>query len=238
MRGFGRLTAPFKVSGHETQLMASTVYHPAFGQALRYRVDELSDDPAEQVSQTINMMAGYVLEDQNSEAIERDAHEALAKFPDLSAVEAIFRYVKPRVRFAEDVELAAPVQPLYQRQIVETLIRPRDLAVICDSVDCQRQGDCDDFTMYTAALLRSVGIQDVRFVTVKADARVPDEFSHVYVVAYVNGKRIPLDTSHGAYAGWETPNIFGQRKEWSIGAQSFILPLILIAALIGVCLWH
>jgi hypothetical protein len=218
--------------------MSATVYHPAFGQALRYRVDVVSDDPQEQVSQTINMMAEYVVEDWNSPEIEADALQALMENPTVSPIEAVFRFVKKRVVFTSDQQLAAPLQTLYQQPIVETLIRPRDLSVLCSSVQCQRQGDCDDFTMYTAALLHAIGIQDVRFVTVKADGRAPDEFSHVYVVAYHNQERIPLDTSHGYVSGWETPQVFGERKEWPIGASGFLLPLLVLALLIGVCLWQ
>jgi len=218
--------------------MSATVYHPAFGQTLKYRLDEISDNPSEQVAQTINMMAGYVIEDWNSPEIEADARQALQQSPDVSPIEAVFRFVKRRVVFASDEHLAAPVQPFHKRQIVETLIRPRDLSTLCNSGECTRMGDCDDFTMYTAALLHAIGIQDVRFVTVRADGRAPDEFSHVYVIAYHGQERIPLDTSHGYVSGWETPQIFGQPKEWPIGAGGFLLPLIILAVLIGVCLWR
>lgn len=215
----------------------ATVYHPAFGQALRYRLDEVSDDPDEQVAQTINFMSGYVIEDWNSPEIARDAEEALLQNPDVSPIEAVFRYVKSRVRFTQDAQLSAPLQDHYRHPIVETLIRPRDLAVLCDSAACQRQGDCDDFTMYTAALLHAVGVSDVRFATVAADPSHPNEFSHVYVVAYQDGQRIPLDTSHGPRAGWETEQIYAPRKEWRIGAGS-LLPLLALALLIGVFLCH
>ena len=122
---------------YETRLMASTLYHPAFGQVLKYRLDQVSDNPSEQVAQTINMMAGYVVEDWNSPEIEADARQALEQNPNVSPVEAVFRFVKRRIVFTSDESLAAPLQPFHSRQIVETLIRPRDLSVLCSSGQCQ-----------------------------------------------------------------------------------------------------
>ena len=45
-------------------------------------------------------------------------------------------------------------------------------------------GDCDDFSMLTAALLEASGIP-WEFVTVAADRDSPGRFSHVYVRALV-----------------------------------------------------
>ena len=74
-------------------------------------------------------------------------------------------------------------------------------------------GDCDDFSMYLAALLTANGIA-CSFITVAADGHAPDQYSHVYVVAYPDGERVACDASHGKYPGWEVPNAFGKIREW------------------------
>jgi hypothetical protein len=55
-----------------------------------------------------------------------------------------------------------------------------------------------------------------KFVTVAADPRMPGQWSHVYVVAYLGGKRVPLDTSHGDYPGWEASEYVTRRQEWDV----------------------
>jgi hypothetical protein len=75
--------------------------------------------------------------------------------------------------------------------------------------------------MYVAALCESAGIP-CGFVTVAADPADPSQYSHVYAVAYPKDEfgrrvRVPIDASHGEYAGWEVPDRFNKRKEWMIG---------------------
>jgi transglutaminase-like putative cysteine protease len=108
--------------------------------------------------------------------------------------------------------------------VIEVLIRPVDMSELCRDGKCRRTGDCDDYSMYTAALLKAAQV-DVKFATVKADPRQPDRDSHVYVVAYNKDRgRVALDVSHGLYPGWE---VEAQSKtEWDIGAS----PLWLVAA--------
>lgn len=200
-----------------------TISHPAFG-GVPIRMEEtyIPDDPEGQVAATIKLMQRYVLEDATSPAVVHDALEAVGgdvaaeTLTDRQKAEAVFRYVKSRLTFVEDETLTNgfgshnPNAP-----IVEALIRPADMAVMCDGVGCRRVGDCDDFSMYTAALLRSLGLRTA-FVTVAADSSNPGLFSHVYVAAYTkDGQRLALDCSHGAYLGWETEQAT-RIKEWPI----------------------
>jgi hypothetical protein len=83
--------------------------------------------------------------------------------------------------------------------------------------------------MYGAAHLMARGVP-CSFVTVAADDSDPSMYSHVYLAAYPNGQRVPIDLSHGHYPGWETVNRFGKRKEWPIGSGFNFLGLGLLAA--------
>jgi hypothetical protein len=78
-------------------------------------------------------------------------------------------------------------------------------------------GDCDDFSTFIASLLiASHAPIDVYFVTIAADATEPARFSHVYVgVVLPNGDYLPIDASHGAYAGWEH-NVAYRKHFWLV----------------------
>lgn len=214
---------------------AIPVYHPAFLAGVNASALVVPDDPYEQVAATIGLMTRYVVEDSASREVQELAGRLCpAHLSPRQKVEAIFSYVKELVAFTSDENLAAPLAGVWSSKlpIIEVLIRPRDLLEMCRSGGCRRMADCDDFSMLAAALLRACGIRS-SFVTVAADLRDPSRFSHVYVAAYPNGERVPLDTSHGPYAGWEVEA--GHVEEWSIDGG--LLPSLLLLAAGGAATW-
>jgi hypothetical protein len=76
--------------------------------------------------------------------------------------------------------------------------------------------------MLIAALLTAKNIR-CRFVTVAADPSDGyQSFSHVYVAAYAEGRRMPLDASHGSWPGWEVPlKAVGRIREWPVNDDSY-----------------
>lgn len=216
--------------------MRTSLIHPSFGdQVLKVREDYVSEHPDGQIADTIGLMQGYVREDCQAPAVMRDALEAMgtpdwSQLPQRERVSRVFYYVKGKVRFVGDELLAAGTgMEESGPPVVEVLIRPRDMAVLCDKTACQRMGDCDDFAMYTAALLSALGVK-CAFVTVAADESQPQLFSHVYVAAYTDeGERIPLDTSHGPEPGWETERST-RIQEWPI--EGAVSTTFLVAGLV------
>lgn len=106
----------------------------------------------------------------------------------LRQLAALFRFVRDRVMFIGDVAG------------VETLQSPRyTLHTMA--------GDCDDRATLLAALARSIGIPaELRFRVIAANPQFPRSFSHVYVVARLLGRDIPLDpTYHHNGFGFEYP---------------------------------
>lgn len=102
---------------------------------------------------------------------------------------ALFEFTRDRIRYTRD-----PVG-------VELLQTPnRTLRV--------RAGDCDDKSTLLAALLRAIGHPAVvAFRAVAAETSRPGAYSHVYVIARVGGREIPLDpTPPKARMGWQVPN--------------------------------
>lgn len=183
-------------------------YHPGFRSNINYSRFVLSDDPDTAVAQTIGLMCSYVRHDRPHFAtlayqLYGDSMEDFRR--------NTFIWCKRRVRFVQDHVLADALRVPHHasgfvNDVAEVLIRPVDLVRMADA-----QGDCDDFSMLAAAILGAGGVECV-FVTLAADQKAPDQFSHVYLVA----GGVPFDASHGPYVGWEAKNRFGRRQLWSV----------------------
>lgn len=215
---------------------AGSMLHPRLGM-VRYQIHEVSDDPDEQVAATIQLMKQYATEDAKSPAIQQDVQAALRTNDPVGDTFAhLSRGGARGMRFTQDEETGAPFQLDRWRPVIETLIRPRDLARMPAP-----QGDCDDFAMYAAAHLTARGVP-CSFATVAADPSHPNEYSHVYLVAYPNGQRVSVDCSHGPYPGWEAGGLAdrgrwtGKRKEWPLEGGS-LLPILGFGVAAGAALW-
>ena len=207
------------------------IVHPALG-PVRYSIREVSDVPDRQVAQTISMMSAYARADSTDPAVRADAARARATGDPIADTWTHLRRGGLRgMRFVRDEVTAAPfseyeyASPGRWNPLVESFARPELLARSEDP-----HGDCDCFCMYGAAHLIILGIP-VAFCTVAADASDPQTFTHVYLVAYPGGERVPLDLSHGPYPGWETGKVY-RKQEWSIGNGNLFLAFG-AAALLG-----
>lgn len=189
--------------------------HPQFGD-VKYSVRDLGDEPGEQVRRTLELMRERVAEDADSPEM-RDWVYSQFDVPmyggQKRAAENVWAHTKNAIKFQRDEKTGGGVGGFGEDEVVETIIRPVDMKRFVESGVAV--GDCDDFSMYEACVLKVLGIP-CEFVTVAADGRVPDQFSHVYVVAYPDGQRIALDASHGEYAGWEVGNEFGKYQAWPV----------------------
>lgn len=191
------------------------ISHPTLG-LVNMAIRATSPNPDQQVADTIALMREYVNADAHSPEIQRDIRAAGAQYG--GGIQGLYAFVKSRMRFTQDHELSKPVEGITRENpVVEVLIRPVDLSNITQTNI--GTGDCDDYSMYLAALLVGAGIP-ASFVTVAADPELPRDYSHVYVAAYPSGGRapvrIPMDASHGQYVGWEVANRFGKIREWPI----------------------
>jgi len=170
-----------------------------------------SDDDELRTAHTVALMTRYAREDSRQPLIRRAALDAIRDLrprnPRKEAAQ-VWAWVRRRVRLMEDAELAA-LAGVGEPTETEVLIRPVDLLSMVDPV-----GDCDDYSMLTASMLRALGIPSA-FRAIAADASQPDTYSHVYVVALIDGRELALDASHGPRPGWEAPAV-GKTRTWSI----------------------
>lgn len=177
-----------------------------FGTArLRATVHRQPDDDEARTAHTISLMAEYVRQDAKAPIVRQAAYQAISHLAGRDARQeaiAVWQWVRSRVRFVHDSDFAIGDD-------AEVLVRPVDLLRMP-----QPSGDCDDFSMLVAALLRALGIPSA-FVTVAADPRSADQYTHVYVVAMLPNGPLALDASHGPSPGWE-PKPQGKRRVWPI----------------------
>lgn len=211
-RGTAHLGAvPFPLSG--------VVDHPSLGR-VKYSIKEVSDDPDEQVAETIALMRQYANEDAGNPGFQADV---AAAWKSDDAIGDTFNYLRRNggrgMQFVPDETNGAPFEsaerPGGWRPVVETLIRPADQCLLSNP-----QGDCDDFAQYGAAHLMARGVP-CSYATVGVEPQDPSVYSHVYLVAYPKdgpyaGMRVPLDLSHGPQVGWECPNPWGKFQEWPL----------------------
>lgn len=194
---------------------------------------DLGDNPDEQVARTMRRMGELATEDAANPIFQAFAARTFAGVnpADKEAViQRAYEHVANAIEFQRDELSGAGLEGIDTNDLVEFIVRPVDMCRYIDQGIAI--GDCDDFSMLLSALLATQGIP-TKFCTVAADGRAPDQFSHVYCVAYLDGERIPLDASHGDYVGWEVPNRYGKRQEW---ASDGGCPLIKIA-LFGAAAW-
>jgi len=216
-----------------------TAYHPAFGGPAAYRFEAMPEAPDAQVRMTIRKAVGWALCQCYTPEVQKAAADAL-ELGHGHPVKGVWEAIKPHIRFQQDYDTGQQlaVDDPRKRSIVETMIPPASMAQLIERGTAVE--DCDGFTMYGAALLCALGIPCC-MCTVSADPEKPWEFTHVYLVAYWNGQRIPMDLSHGPYMGWECPNL-GRKREWPVSGEtlrpSVILPLLLAVGAGGFLLWR
>jgi Transglutaminase-like superfamily len=171
------------------------------------RIDPDCDES--NTAQTVARMAQYAREDSQAEIVRAAAYAATAGATSAREIaERIFAWIKAHVQFRED-HIAAAMAGIEDPLEAEVLIRPVDLLAMP-----MPQGDCDDFSMLTAAMLRAMGVPS-QFVTVAAEADMPDVYSHVYVEAQLDGVAVPIDSSHGPRVGWSVPPK-GKTRRWPV----------------------
>ncbi len=199
---------------------SGTADHPTFG-PVNYKVQDIGWDADGQVVRTLGVMGRCVEEDAQDPEFQAWAYQVVGFVPgqgtDQDVIDAAYAHVKGAIQFTRDETNGAGIGGYPEEEVVELIIRPRVMAQLV--AQGKAKGDCDDYTMYLAALLKVFGVVN-EFCTVAADGRAPGNYSHVYLVAYpvIGGTRVrvPLDASHGEYAGWETENKFGRRTEWPV----------------------
>lgn len=214
-----------------TQPASGTAIHSILG-AGRYRVTELGKNPDEQVARTMRRMGELATQDATNPIFQAFAALTFAGIDPTdkrAIIQRAYERVTNAIRFQRDEVSGAGLNGLDTDDLIEFIVRPVDMCRYID--EGVAIGDCDDFTMLCSALLATQGIP-TKFCTVAADDRAPDQFSHVYCVAYLDGERIPIDASHGDYVGWEVDQSqpVNRKQEWSADGGCSLITLAVLGA--------
>jgi hypothetical protein len=165
-------------------------------------------------AQTVERMCEHIHQAGKDPLVMAIAKRALVQFPlpnaspRSQAAWAAWWTVKHKTQFIQDAGLFnRPLKFVDGRSAfvsghneLEMLVSPAVMVTMQ-----KPRGDCDDFVMMVCALLEVLNCP-WEIVTVEANPNAPGEYSHVYAVGVLeDGRRIPLDASHGWGPGWEVP---------------------------------
>jgi hypothetical protein len=158
------------------------------------------EDSDTSTARTVALMGDYIRKCSTDTAVVGAAEYARKHFA--SGMDAaglcwgVFWYVKHCVKFRQD---EATMFRLGMRDEVDFLTAPDVLLRMNDPAE-----DCDGFTMLVASMLTALGVP-VAIATVAASPEDPARWSHVFALALLPGRVLPLDASHGVGPGWRVP---------------------------------
>jgi hypothetical protein len=175
----------------------------------------------------------YAAEDARHPLIRSVASRYRAAMPGAHTSEIAWRAARNHLTFVDDQSIAASAAPGIGDAIIEVLRRPADVAYQYQMTGERVPGDCDDHSMFSAAVARALDPDiDIRFVCIAASPSEPGVLSHIYVS--IGG--VPCDASHGEYPGWEAPaERVSRRVEYSIDHHIGVMALI---ALVAAVAWY
>lgn len=134
----------------------------------------------------------------------------------LNIAKALTEWVVSNIRYQHDDDMSWTEQGL---QWINIHACPRRFKQ-CEAVEMvsdapqilmDRKGDCDDMTLLMGSFLTLAGIQWCP-VVVALDPSMPREFSHIYLVANLDGSFVPIDpVNRNQPFGWQAEGYF--RKE-------------------------
>lgn len=121
-------------------------------------------------------------------------------------IAAVHRWVQANIRYVRDSELA---RAYGLEESTELLTGARWLIALADRG--QGEGDCDDQVILECSLLEALGVR-CRVAIIKADARWPHEWSHIYLHAWDGTRWVSLDPiMRDKPIGWEPPKFYERR---------------------------
>lgn len=211
--------------------MQSTIYRETAehfaGSSIPFSLHATRTDPTSNeiaTRDTIAHMRMLALRSAKHPLVQGAVVQAIANVPSESNarefVVAIYDWMQAKIEFKDGDELMRELWGVHPGE-AQLQITPLRLLTMD-----RPKGACNDQSALLAAMLLNVPDIGVEFVTVGADPDNPERWSHVYVEAILlDGERMPLDVSHGPYAGWEEGRV-SKRKVWKVReVRNMIAPL-------------
>ena len=159
----------------------STDSFPQFAGASPFRstmtVHYLADGDAGAESSIADMRAlvDQALKSPQIYQLTRSIVQSTPAYSDSGELQALYQWVLQNIRFVKGV---------VGKQSLQT----------ADATLAMRAGQCTDLSILLASLAMSIGYP-ARFVAVATDPGAPDQFSHIYPEAQLDGEWIPMDAA-------------------------------------------
>jgi transglutaminase-like putative cysteine protease len=126
----------------------------------------------------------------------------VASFDFAGEIRAIYNWIRQNIRFVRDIAGK------------ETLRTAREILQV-------RAGDCDDINaILLPSLIGSIGGQ-VRLVTISSHPAAPDQFSHIYAEALVDGRWIALDAARRNPRLGRAPEHYFRKRIWQLSSSEY-----------------
>lgn len=169
------------------------------------------------IYQTVRLIKQKVAEGVLQPSVQQTAKSILAGLPAGSSqheiAQAFVRWFGANITYRTDDDMSFTEQGLQWIHLNQC----RGKFNWCEAVEIvydapqilsQRYGDCDDQVLLMGTFLNLAGIRWCP-VIVALDASMPQEFSHIYLVANLDGSWVPIDTVNtGQPFGWEAQGAY------------------------------
>jgi len=176
-----------------------------------------SPDPDTATAQTVQIMCRLIHESALDPLVKGCASDSVAQYRGgplyaglgldpfqnpLAMAESCWWWAKHNLHFVHHTKLIYAW--LNERDQLQLLISP-DVLLRMPARGKKMVGDCAIYTMLVSAFLEALGI-GWDLMTLAVNPAQPDVYSHVFPRAILpDGRRIPMDASHGKYPGWQVP---------------------------------
>lgn len=158
-------------------------------------------------AQTVRRIREYVHQGKNDPRINHFVGRLLrgagvASYDRPKEVRTIFEWVLRNIRFMQD-----PTDAECLRPAITTLE--------------WGFGDCDDINAILLPTLLKTAGHRARLVTIASHPGAPEQFTHVYCEANVDGRWIPLDAARSGTRYGSAPSRHFRKRVWSLDSDSY-----------------
>lgn len=167
------------------------------------------------IYQTVRLIKQQVAEGIRQPIVQQTAQSILAGLPPNASqaekAQAFVRWFGANIRYRTDDDMSWTehgLQWIHLNDCRQKFKQCEAVEMVYDApqILAQRTGDCDDAVLLMGSFLSLAGI---RWCPVIVALENPREFSHIYLVANLDGTMVPIDTVNTAQPyGWEAPHPF------------------------------
>lgn len=167
------------------------------------------------IYQTVRLIKQKAHEGTQQKSVQELVRSILAGIPkpatQVDVSKALVQWWMANIQYRHDDDMSFTERGLQWVNINQCprrfkICEPVEMVSDVPQILAQRHGDCDDFVTGLGAFHSLAGIKWCP-VIVSLDTSIPGEFSHIYLIANLDGSWVPIDAvNRGEPWGWQAPN--------------------------------